>query len=818
MQKLDTAPTFKLAILFIIGILIGATFKFNILIIFALIFIQIIFLLYFRNKSLDRTFNIILVASLVITIGIFKSGIDFHLIPDNSISLIPDTKRNEETKIIGVIEDIPSYDTNKIRFRLSTEFIINEKTSDTSLITGDILVTLKRNPKTDLNEYDTTEINTGINLDKRPELKAGDRVLMYGKLSEPFEERNPGEFNYKRYLFLHNIYKTFTITGYDNIEIINRDNLGFLNQNIIYPSLIFATENIDKYIGGDEGAFLKGLVTGERADISKKIKEDFIKAGVMHIIAVSGLNVAYIILALTLLLSLFRIPKTPKVIIIIIFLIYYCFFTGAPASIIRATVMGSLLLIAGVMQRKTNFYNVIGISVLIILIYDSKQLYDPGFILSFTAVLSMVIFYEKLDEMFLQKILDSKIKFKKTIYVLVSVIFVSFAAQIGTLPITSHYFEKISFISLIANAIVVPLSNLSLAIGFFQILVATFSDFLSAVIAGVNFYLLKFQLFTINYFASLKFGFTNFYRFNTINTIGYFIILFILFTFKKDKIKLRLLFLSLTIACVVILNLDFRNNLKITFLYVGQGDCTLIETPDGSNILIDCGMKDFKYNSGENIVPFLKRKGINQIDLLILTHLHYDHIGGIEYILNNFDVKKIIDNETRLNNSLIRKLESLVIANKIPRDKFYSGDYIEGYGNLRLFFLNPQKDDSLHNNEHSKSIVLKLKYENTEILFISDLNFEGENFITNTYGDFLKSDILKVSHHGSKNASSIPFLLKCEPRYSVISCGKDNIFGHPSELVLTKLDLLGSKILRTDKDGAVIFVSDGKTLELINWK
>jgi beta-lactamase superfamily II metal-dependent hydrolase len=163
-------------------------------------------------------------------------------------------------------------------------------------------------------------------------------------------------------------------------------------------------------------------------------------------------------------------------------------------------------------------------------------------------------------------------------------------------------------------------------------------------------------------------------------------------------------------------------------------------------------------------------------------------------------------------------MENLVVANKIPRDKFFSGDFIEGYGNLRLFFLNPVKDDSLHSGEHSKSIVVKLKYEESEILFISDLNFEGENIITSTYGDFLKSDILKVSHHGSKNASSIPFLIKCKPEYAVISCGKDNIFGHPSELVLTKLDILNSRILRTDKDGAVIFESDGKALELVTWK
>jgi competence protein ComEC len=816
MQKLESAPAFKIAFLFIIGILAGSIVKLNIFLILALISLQIFYLFYFYKKNQLSFPNIVLIISLIIFLGILKAEIDFYLIADNSISKIPDTKRNEETKIIGIIEDIPSYDTNKIKFSLSSEYLIKER--DTTEISGDIIVTLKRNPKTDFNEFGKEQVSGNINYDYKPDLKAGDRVLLYGKLSEPFEERNPGEFDYKRYLFLHNIYKTFIIKGYDNIEIINRNNLGFFSQHIIYPARKFASENIDKNIGGDEGAFLKGLVTGERQDISKKVKEDFVKTGVMHIIAVSGLNVAYIILSITLVLSLFRVPHLPKVIFIIIFLIFYCFFTGAPASIIRATVMGSLILISGVLQRKTNFYNIVGISVLVILIYDSKQLFDPGFILSFSAVLSMVFFYEKFDAIFLQKILDSKIKFKKFIYNIAAIIFLTLAAQIGTLPITSQYFEKISFVSLIANAIVVPLSNLSLAIGFFQIVIATFSGFLSSIISLANLYLLKYQLFIVNYLASFKYSYIGFYKFNTINTIGYFVLLFTIITIKKETIKLRLLILSVIIFVLVIFNLNYNSKLKITFLYVGQGDCTLIETPDGSNILIDCGMKDLFSNSGESIVPFLKRKGIRQIDLLILTHLHYDHIGGIEDILNSFTIKRIIDNGSTENNNLIRNMKKLINDYKIPREKIFSGDFIEGYGGLRFFFLNPQKDDTLYSNEHSKSIVLKLKYENTEVIFIGDLNIEGETNISGIYGSFLKANILKVSHHGSKNASSIPFLINCKPEYAVISCGKDNLFGHPSELVLNKLELLGAKVFRTDKDGAVIFESDGKTIESVEWR
>lgn len=817
MRKLESAPAFKIAFLFASGIIAGSYFRFSPLAVIIVIVLLITVIFYFKKTSKEIISYLIIISLMIFFLGLLKANLDFHYIPGNSVSNIPDTKRTGETKIIGVIQDIPCSDSNRIRFRLGAEFIIGRY--DTNTVSGDILVTLKRSSNTDFNEFMKVQAIENIDYDYKPDLRAGDRVLIYGKLYGPFEERNPGEFDYRRYLRLHGIYKIFTVTGYDNIEVINRGNLNFFNRRIIYPAREFASGNIDEFIGGDEGAFLKGLVTGERQDISKKVKDDFVKTGVMHIIAVSGLNVAYIILSLTLILSLFRVPHVPRVIIILVFLLFYCFFTGAPASIIRATVMGSLLLISGIVQRKTNIFNIVGLAVMVILIYDSKQLFDPGFILSFSAVLSMVIIYEKFNEAFLKRINDSKIKYKKAVYNLLGLILVTLSAQIGTLPITTYYFGKISFVSLIANAVMVPLSNLSLAIGFFQISIAPFSSFISSVIADANYFLLKFQLYFVNILASVKFSFINFYRFDTVNTIAYFIILGILINIRKKTLKIGLYITAAIIAVLFIINLDYGGKLRITFLYAGQGDCTLLETPDGSTILIDCGTKEFRYNSGEStITPYLKRRGIRKIDLMILTHFHNDHIGGIESVLKNFEIRKIITNGSGEDSKLKEIMYRLITEKHIPVEEMYSGDFIEGYGNLRLYFLNPLQNDSLHINEHTKSIVLKLQYGKINAVLTGDLSFEGEKIITDKYGKFLRTDILKIPHHGSKNASSVPFILNCRPEYAVISCGRDNVFGHPSDAVLAKLEILGSKVLRTDKDGAVIFESGGKSLELINWK
>lgn len=810
MINFKNIPAFKFAVLFSAGILLGAYFYFNQFVLIILIFALIILQIFLFRKSGEEKINYEIIFILVILFGIFKANIDFRIKRDTDLNSISKKLESHYVNLTGVIKEFPDYDTASIKLILDAENIITE--SDSINTDGLVYVRIKKN-----NYY-----NQNVPQSK---LEAGDRIKLFGSLSEPSENRNPGDFNFRKYLALQDIYNSFFVLGYDNVGIISKNNSSFFNEKIIYPVKKFTLKNFDEYIKDiDSRAYLKGLVAGERSDISSEMKTDFVNAGVMHLIAVSGLNVTYVILAVTLLLSLLRIPRTPRLIITIIFIIAYCLFTGSTASVMRASAMGILFLISFHIERKRNFYNIVGLSAIIILMINSKQLFDAGFILSFSAVLSMVFKYETFKSNFFDKIQDKFKGKKRYLYYLINVILLTTAAQIGTLPLTAIYFEKISIVSFILNVVIIPISNISLAVGFLQIIAASVSELLSSIIAAANNFLLFIQMEMIKLSANLKFAYFEFYGMTIPRLIAYYLVIILLVTATLKKIKFRIALSGLIIFFIIVSSINFSNKLRITFLDVGQAECSLIQLPDGKNILVDCGTSYGRTDREENkILPFLKRQGIDKIDLLIFTHLHADHIAGAKTILNNIECAKIIDAGQISKSSIALTIDSIISVKKIIKEKVRRGDLIEGK-DYRIYFLFPEDDEIVKQNKgfttnlNNTSIVFKLKYKYNDILFTGDMEETEEIILSHSYKGFLDCNLIKVPHHGSRTSSSFPFLLKVKPEFAVFSCGLFNMYKNPNSLVLNRYKNINSTIFRTDRDGAVVFESDGNNIYPVDWR
>ncbi len=822
-MRLNNYPALKFAVLFICGILFSSWLTkiispgITAAVITSLILLLLAFIIFSNRKGNSENNSEAVIISLMIFMMIFSLGVlrsSFSSQSDSYLSHVPDMYPKRSINIVGIVNDIPQYDSNRVKFPLICEKVITE--NDTLSISGNILLTSYKPVLNNKEEQDKIKL---------PLLKAGDKISVPGYLHDGAVERNPGEFDYSKYLQLHNIDKLFTNNDCSEIKYISGNNLNFFYQKLIYPLKYYVFEQISRNIPGNEGAFLNGLITGIRSDLTEEVKQEFIDTGTAHIIAVSGLNVVYIILIITIVLSLLRIPLKPRISITIILLIYYCFFTGVSPSIVRATIMGSLILIAIILQRKPAFLNIIGVSAIVILLIDPKQLFDNGFLLSFASLTSIILVHNRLEILFISKLKDkAQNKFHDYTIRVIELVLVTFAAVAGTLPFALSMFGKISLVSFFTNIIAIPVSNFSLAIGIFQILISFVSSQLAGIIAAVNFYLLKSLLAFISYSSKFSFSSVKFSHIDIYSAIAYYVIFFSILFVTKKALKY---FSPALIICVLFLffhNLS-DNDLKITFLDIGQGDCSIIKTSENKIILVDCGMNSMIVNSGErSILPYLERNGINKIDLLIISHLHMDHIGGLKYLLENMPVEKIYDSGQRSETDYMNSIDSLISVKNIRRETIRSGIIDNSFKDIRLYFMFPNSDFinsdgmTVGNNLNNGSLVFKLSYKNTSILFSGDVEKFAEENIASRYGEFLKCDILKSPHHGSFSSSTIPFIDKVHPDYAVISCGKFNRFNHPSDIILERYKLDNIKTIRTDKDNAAVFEYKDDGLKEVEWK
>ena len=269
--------------------------------------------------------------------------------------------------------------------------------------------------------------------------------------------------------------------------------------------------------------------------------------------------------------------------------------------------------------------------------------------------------------------------------------------------------------------------------------------------------------------------------------------------------------------------------LRVTAIDVGQGDSTLIQTPRGRTILIDGGGTSDETDADASdvglkiVVPFLHFLGINRLDALVLTHPHGDHVGGLAAVLRNSEITTILDGTLLPYPSpAYTQFRALVRQKRIPYAQAMRGQTLDMGDGVVLHVLNPPPvpvfgqsaqygtgtDDATINN-YSASFLLE--YGQTRFIFTGDAETEAEGAMLDARAD-LACDVLKAGHHGSRNATGDDWLSRLQPRLAVISCGRHNRFGHPAPATLARLDAHGVQTFRTDKQGAITFVSDGKTV------
>ena len=544
-------------------------------------------------------------------------------------------------------------------------------------------------------------------------------------------------------------------------------------------------------------------------------------------LAVSGSHITYIISAFSILME--KKNKRITKILTIIFLIFFMALTGFTASVVRASIMGILILTSGLVHRKSDTINNLGISSLIILICNPYTIIDAGFWLSFAGTMGIILLEEPINSYF-QKFKICKIK---SISWIINSFTITFAANIIIIPIMAYMFSTFSMTFWISNILAAPVMEFVTIYGFLIYFISIFllplAKFLGIIL---NFSLNS--LIKIAEITSLIPGSSIYIKTPyLLECIIYYLILFLIFNWKRIKEKLennKILekikknsykYISIILISIILTNTisnKIFQEIKIYFVDVGQGDSTLIQTIEGKNILIDGGGSEFgSFDVGESILlPYLLDRRITTIDYLMISHFDSDHIGGVFAILENLKVKNIIISKQGETSENLKKFYEITNNKGIRTIIVKKGDIVEidKYSHFEILFPedNLIEDNILNNN----SIVARFNSLDFSILFTGDIEEIAEKRLCELYSgtDKLEAFVLKVAHHGSKTSSSEEFLELVKPKIALIGVGKNNNFGHPNIDVIERLENMGSKIYRTDNCGEIIIRINREKLQI----
>lgn len=571
-----------------------------------------------------------------------------------------------------------------------------------------------------------------------------------------------------------------------------------------------------QYLQPAETGLLLGLLAGDRSGIPDALRSDFQRSGLVHVLAISGFHVVLLAGMLMVFLKATGLPHHIVRIVAIILLLIYIPVTGGSPAVRRAVLMFAVPQVGALFQRKANTLNSLGVALLFIMIPEPSVIWNPGFQLSVAATMGILIS----GPMNPLKKIPSQLKKNKIWSLLQSYIldptYVTLCATLSTAPFLIHHFKTLSPFAWLGNIVVVPAISMGMQAGLF------------ALISPINF-LQEHFCYAAQFFLRLATFLTNKLSDSAqaSMTVGPFspsiLLLCGLGIILLPLCRANKLARIYSLTCLLFFSIIFTYEglhkanyptWKLTTIDIGQGDSHLITTPSGKRLLIDAGDSELlggkgKKDSGKDIiVPYLHHIGVSSLDALIITHPDLDHYGGSLSIIKTFPVKELwitdcarIENKESWQKVISETLKRGIIIRDIERGFIWKENFFE------LQVLHPITSTCYDAN--TQSITFRAKGLGHSALLTGDLTVAGEKEILKK-NVFLKSDVLKLGHHGSKTSSGVDFLKAVNPQIAVISSGRKNRFRHPSKKVIQRLDSLSLPYLNTAAVGTIdiIFSSD----------
>ncbi len=680
-----------------------------------------------------------------------------------------------------------------------------------------------------------------VRFQKTVPLRYGKQVTLTGVLEQAQDKRNPGGFDYRAYLTRQGVDGIIDAKGFLQIG----EQRGFLPLRWIEALRIRTEQMIDLIYTGTSttepslhAQLLKGILLGKRSDLPTETLDIFRNSGTFHVLAVSGLHVGLIAMFCYFGFRCFRLPQKVLCLLTIAAVLIYACLIGFRPSVFRASLMAILFLFATVIDRDADLFNLLGFAALVLLLLNPLQLWDVGFQLSFLAVTAIVYFVPKMEKplcrlwengddaasqqpiSILTKCRNAAVKWLVLSYL------VTLAAQIGTTPLIAYHFFRTYPLGIVVGPFAVGLVSLIVAVGMVSVCVGFIYLPFTKLIALLNHAIISIFLALIDLFGQTSsvvklapptFGICVFY-------VTIFLAL-ANWCYVRKYWRIASL-LGLSVIAIWVWDTAFHEKgrlLEVVTLDVGQGDATFVKFPDNRTMLVDGGVqrsyydekkqRQIDYDVGERIIePYLDFRGIRKLDMVVLTHPDIDHGGGLAYILQNFQIGRVLGiSNLPIDSQTHRRLHAIVKADGIPYSFPYAGE-IEFTPTATLRLLHPVDTTStnlMDQDRNDDSLVLKLTYREVDILFTGDIGKKAETRLI-TSGADLRSEVLKVPHHGSRTSSTAPFIDAVQPRYAIFSLGQNSLYQFPHSDVVARYQERRCILLRTDEVAAITLRTDGK--------
>ena len=666
----------------------------------------------------------------------------------------------------------------------------------------------------------------------------GDRVRFRAVLRRPSGSLNPGGFDYAVYLERQGIDGIATVAGSEAVE--------FLESGRAHAWWAIWNQ-FDRWRGSIRLAALQtlpqpalglyvGIVIGDQGYLDQDLRDQFMVTGTVHLLSISGSHlglVALLIFAVVRwvmillpadwLLTLSRriTPTRMAAVCTLLPVAGYACLAGAELATIRSLLMVAVGLSAIWLGQERRLFHALSAAAVAILLHDPQALFDISFQLSFLSVMAIAGWLSWATTAELEELQTTQSFLKTCARWGRDSVLMSGVVTLVTLPLVAYYFNQLSWLGLITNVVAVPVMGIllvpiGLGAGIWQIIVGG----TMLPLASVNQWFLEHFVAAIRLVSMLPGGEWHVAAPSVLTMVWFYGCLGLIWL-RVGSAAVRL-----TAGAGVLLILLWwiwfprmffidRDQFRVTFLDVGQGDSAVVELPDGQVVLIDGGAAYERFDMGRGVVaPFLWNRGIHTIDQVIGTHPQLDHVGGLAWVVRHFTVKGYWGSGETREEAFYRRLQQSLAFRGLQEGVAREGQEIVSSGPCRMVILNPPVDEHLglpiHNGHvgghvlNNRSVVTRLTCGSHTMLFAADVEREGLSRMTRTT-PHSSMEVLKVPHHGALSSLNRDWLASIHPRYAVFSTGRHNPYRHPAAAVLDAYGSEGSTVLRTDRDGGIWF-------------